>query len=447
MSYSGIVPVVSTDPKEQGINDRAVQTWGVLADTDSQQIQMLSTAGGAAGFQGGYWDGRYIWGCGSASVVKLSTAGNSSIPTLEVTAASLGVGSITPKDIVYDGKDIWFSSYVENLVYRIDRISGAMLSTNSITSPNRMEFDGENVWVSDGSGGITQIAPNTLVATALSIPGALCEYMVFDGTYLWVSSYVNLKVYKIQPFGAASVVTSYTLPSRPRGITFDGTYIWTVSDTGNAVHRIHTVTGAITSVSVAAYLSGPTVLVWDGRVIQVGDDAGSVIRINPTSMRVLRAAVSMSGFAGMNGFARAVGDGAFITGSPDVFHGLFLYKPHQSHWLDNIVTSLGTTKQGSAVVDVGPTASGTVGISGESTSPYRYADSAFYLILNGTLAGNTRVEPSGQGPWAVQHNITDGGNILRFGSAAHSSILTAGSVHIIGFNPMFGTYDILFQNP
>jgi hypothetical protein len=110
-----------------------------------------------------------------------------------VIIASYPVGN-TPQGIMYDGRNIWVAVNLSNMVVKLDRNTGAVLSSVSVSRPFNLAFDGYKVWVISTTAGqlyVINASNSTLTATyAVIAPAAI----LFDGKSIWVSASGNQMV-------------------------------------------------------------------------------------------------------------------------------------------------------------------------------------------------------------------------------------------------------------
>lgn len=441
----------TTVPLDQGRSVRQAQSWGVMADRDLGSTTTVLVGGGSSTWTGCCWDGRAIWaiendgGLSTNRLVKAAPFSGGGLGGYELSknAAGLGLGSFDPIDVCYDGNDVWVSD-ATGKVYRISRTSGSLQSTVTLASVNRLEFDGEAVWVSRGSAGITRITLSfpTYPTTNLVVGGgAQIEHMVFDGRYLWCSALDQSTLYKVEPFGTPSLQATPALSHRARALCFDGTYVWAVSDTGKRVFRVHSETGTVDTLDLATYFtgSGPTAIGFDGRIIYVAS-GGEHVRINPMAMRVLRGETISIGATGP---LRPCGDGFVMGQGGTNSHAVTGFGSFESKRYSRVETRRGPVQAGAAYVELGFTLSGVVTMTETDGEP----EEAMYIVVVGALSGNTRIQPATYGPWIIDNQITHNGHTLTFGQSGDNVALTEGAVHHIGRNPFLGQFKVLFQNP
>jgi hypothetical protein len=105
------------------------------------------------------------------------------------------VGSF-PDQMIYDGENIWVTSWGANQVTQIRPSDEEVLHTYAAgTNPNPLVYDGRFLWVgSEGTPTITIVNPRTgaiptTIGTAQGIPNSGHWGMAFDGECVWVTNH------------------------------------------------------------------------------------------------------------------------------------------------------------------------------------------------------------------------------------------------------------------
>ncbi len=112
--------------------------------------------------------------------------------------------------------------------------------------------------------------------------------IVYDGTYLWVSSYNDSIIYQVNPVdGTVAAVDSGSiqlqgLTTTPQGITYDGTYLWVTDPTNDRVLQVDPAAGSeVDQIDVG---DQPQYPYYDGKYIWVANagetHSGQVSRIS-----------------------------------------------------------------------------------------------------------------------------------------------------------------------
>lgn len=425
---------------DNGVVEKQVMGWGALADTRYALTTTVFTGVAGTSLTGAFWDGRDIWLCdngtGTQSVYRVNWEFGKS--DLTVNAALLGLGSINPYDAGYDGDftNMYFTSLSTNQVIKFNRGTGAIIGTAlSLTGPKRILYDGEKLWISRGTV-VTRIDSFT-VPTTVDVSGfTAAEYMVFDGRFIWVSDTGTTNLVKIDPYpGTPTIVATFSLATRPVGLTFDGTSVYAVSDTGNAVYAVNVLTSAQTTIDVSGLLSSPTIAAFDGYFVVVADSTNHV-KINPATGRVLRGA-TYSG--GGSAFMTSIGQGSLIIGNGTTMKrgdlpqsGVFMQLGR-----DTTVSSGGrgtASVNGASGVPSGPLTY-NIGTTGATANMPADKQDAQIIHITGSITANVRIDPTGSstpnGIWHIFNDVTLNAHTLTFGSSVSSINLGTQGTHTI----------------
>lgn len=239
------------------------------------------------------YDGTYIWASGTNGSQELMRIDPS---TNAVLSDNAGL-AIFPEGVGFDGTKIWLADLLGNRMHSFDPSTGASISFFTVSSnPERMAFDGLNMWVTNDGGSNHIDKFNTATGTVTATVPVLSiniGAVVFDGTYIWVASAIGGTtpgLTKIDPSSNTVVSTiSPLVPPGPGGtsalygMTFDGTYIW-VCGNDNFVYKIDPV-----SVSIVGSFpsSQPRCIFFADSKIWVGENNtgfGRIIGVDPTTL-------------------------------------------------------------------------------------------------------------------------------------------------------------------
>jgi YVTN family beta-propeller protein len=119
-----------------------------------------------------------------------------------------------PRDMIFDGTDLWVSNYGDGTVSRVSRTSGAVLATIAVgTKPYGIAYGSGSVWVANyGDDTVDRITAGTVVATIAVGDGPLG--LVHDGTDVWVSNHLAGTVKRISP-ASNTVTATITVGNKP----------------------------------------------------------------------------------------------------------------------------------------------------------------------------------------------------------------------------------------
>lgn len=132
--------------------------------------------------------------------------------------------------VAYDGESIWISiAGGVNAIARLRPSDGATLATYPLERyPSVLLFDGAHIWARVGSSLKKIRARDGVILGSYPVgSGDPLDSLAFDGSYIWVSSYLDSTVMKLRASDGANVAT-YSFPN-PSRLTFDGASMWLTS--------------------------------------------------------------------------------------------------------------------------------------------------------------------------------------------------------------------------
>ena len=202
-------------------------------------------------------------------------------------------------NLVYDGTNIWATSFGTAKIYSFNpatlAVSSTVLSVGS--NPVAMTKVGDFLFVgASGSNTVTKInmTSNSVVAT-ISLSGANnISNLVYDGTNIWATSFGTARVYSINPSSNAVSATVLTVGSQPAANVIIGDFLFVASTGGNTVTKINMKTNV-----VAANVSLPNAnnisnLIYDGENLwAVSFGTGKIYQINPIDNSVSTTLLSV----------------------------------------------------------------------------------------------------------------------------------------------------------
>src|SRR5262249_23516958 len=122
-----------------------------------------------------------------------------------------------------------------------DASTGALVKTINLPGGHAgIVFDGTNIWVSSfNDGTVTEIrAGDSTVLRTIQLPAnSNPTFMAFDGTHVWVTENSNGVVTEIDP-GTGTILNNIATGSGPLEVACDGTYLWVTNNGTNTVQRI-----------------------------------------------------------------------------------------------------------------------------------------------------------------------------------------------------------------
>jgi streptogramin lyase len=200
---------------------------------------------------------------------------------------ALPAGAGSPRDVAFDGTNIWTANFANNNVTRINTTTGA--ATNfalpaGAGAPIGVVFDGTNIWTANNqTANVTRINMTSGAGTNFALPAGAAESsgVVFDGTNIWTANSITGNVTRIN--AATGSATNFALPggaSTPGAAAFDGANIWTANNGTNNVTRIDVATGAGVNFPLPAGVTTPQGLAFDGVSIWTGTVGSLATRFN-----------------------------------------------------------------------------------------------------------------------------------------------------------------------
>lgn len=183
-----------------------------------------------------------------------------------------GEGNLNIFDgLTYDGEFFWASSNFSNRLYLIDD-EGTVVSEFDAPgdSPFDLAFDGQNVWLADGSDRIFKMSLDGAVTGEFTVPTDFPGGLAWGAGSLWLSEYAgpDLRTFRIDPdasvtTGVAVVTNVFQTPGGENlGLAWNGEHLLILND---ALYVV-TVDGAIVQ-SYALPVVYPTGLAWDGQAV------------------------------------------------------------------------------------------------------------------------------------------------------------------------------------
>jgi hypothetical protein len=163
-----------------------------------------------------------------------------------------------------ENKILWVAKYGDGAVQPID-----------LKVPDKPIL-GETMWVWDQSQTLVSVKPSLLV---------------WDGTRLWVASFEDGTVTRMDPTGEEQPI-QITIGSGLSALAWDGESLWVANGVEDKVWRIDPANGGLRDFQVGI---GPTSLVWDGTRVWVANQGdGTVQPINVGLLNLIEKAQSAS---------------------------------------------------------------------------------------------------------------------------------------------------------
>jgi hypothetical protein len=239
------------------------------------------------------------------------------------------VGNI-PRQVKFDGTDLWVVNLFSSSVMRIRPGDGKVLETwtgatnnsgilcamgkvfiNGETSPGRLDmidptqpagtvttltsslgnfprgiaFDGSRIWTANQSGSVSIVSLNPTTVTNISTGFTTLIGILYDGSHIWVTDYNANTLLKLNANG--SIAQTINVGTGPYYPVFDGTNIWVPNDISDSVTvvRVKDAGGnPLASAFILATLtgngpSGPFTAAFDGERILVTNVGGNSVSL------------------------------------------------------------------------------------------------------------------------------------------------------------------------
>ena len=247
----------------------------------------------------------YVAATGGNTVTKINTKTNSVTATVTLSGAS------NISNLVYDGTNIWATSFSTAQVYSFNptslAVSATVLSVGS--NPAKNLIVGDFLFVAaTGSNTVTKINMKTNAVTAnISLPDASnISNLIYDGKNLWAVSFGTGKIYQINPTDNSVSTTLLSVGSNPANAVQVENNIWVAGTGDNSVTNfpVPIVTGTPTVAtlgSVEVKLSAESLNSTMSLDIPAGAlPAGTVVTISPltsdTGLRLPDTGVFHAGY-------------------------------------------------------------------------------------------------------------------------------------------------------
>lgn len=161
--------------------------------------------------------------------------------------------------------------------------------------PDGLAWDGAYLWItSDVNQRIYKVNPaNGSVITSIPSPGSMPTGLAWDGTYLWCGDGDSHLIYKLNPSNG-NVISSFPAPGSVsnEGLAWDGTYIWNTNWNDNIIWKLNPNNGQIIS-QFSAPGNGSTGLTWENGYLWNSDqNTDRIYRINPANGQVVRTEIA-----------------------------------------------------------------------------------------------------------------------------------------------------------
>lgn len=164
----------------------------MLDPSDGSVLKMCTPPTAQYGGYGGLaFDGTYLWQADSygGGIYKLNTADCSVI-------SSIPSPDMYLNDLAWDGNYLWVCGYTSGKLYKLEPSDGSIVAEFDIQGEG-LTYDGTYLLLSQDSR-ILRINPSDgQVISSMQIPFSRPESLAWDGGYLWVASFDEAMIYRI----------------------------------------------------------------------------------------------------------------------------------------------------------------------------------------------------------------------------------------------------------
>jgi hypothetical protein len=262
-----------------------------------------------------------------------------------------------PRQVKFDGTDVWVANRNSGSVMRIRPGDGKLLDTwTGATSADGIVAAIGKIFISGqtSTGSLYMIDPAQpagAVTALTSSLGSISTGIAFDGSRIWTANLGgSISIVSLNPTLVTTVTAGFTSPA---GILYDGSNIWVTDDTAGTLHKLNSNGSIAQTITVG---SNPRLPVFDGTNIWVpneGSDSVTIVRVKDAAGNPLASAFVLATLSGngLNDPFTAAFDGERILITN--FNGQSV-----SLWKAADLTPLGTFATGAATQPVGACSDG-----------------------------------------------------------------------------------------
>jgi hypothetical protein len=194
----------------------------------------------------------YVW------VTNTGTGVVERIDTTTLVSVDYPTNGLMPAGLTFDGTYLYVSSFLSGTVTKMTT-SGTISAIFTIAAGlHQIAFDGTNLWVTSyWEGKVYKLSTSGTILATYDTSGRYPVYVIVANGFVWVT----LFDFDTAATGVGAVLKlnldgtlagEYTIGANPTGIAFDGTYIWVASFLDGYYYKIDATTGAI----LATYNTG-----------------------------------------------------------------------------------------------------------------------------------------------------------------------------------------------
>jgi DNA-binding beta-propeller fold protein YncE len=206
-----------------------------------------------------------------------------------------------PARVEFDGEDLWVSNVGTSSVTRVRPGDGRVLETwTEATSPGGIVAAMGRIFIGSATnpGRLYMIDPRQpagVVTTVSSSLGGPSSALAFDGSRIWSANNGSISIISFNPTTVTNITTGFL---RLRGILFDGANIWVTDEDANTLMKLNA-NGSIAQTLTVG--SAPIHPVFDGMNIWVPNQTSSsitVVRVKDSQGNPLESAFVLATLTG-----------------------------------------------------------------------------------------------------------------------------------------------------
>ena len=235
----------------------------------------------------------FVAATGDDTVTKINVKTNAVVASIRLPDAS------NISNLIYDGTNIWATSYGTAKVYSFNPTSH-IVSTTVLpvgSNPVKTLIVGDFLFVAaTGGNTVTKINTKTnSVSATVTLSGASnISNLIYDGTNIWATSYGTAKVYSFNPTSLAVSATVLNAGSNPVKALIVGDFLFVAATGSNTVTKINVKTNAVVATISLPDASNISNLIYDGENLwAVSFGTGKIYQINPTDNSVSTTLLSV----------------------------------------------------------------------------------------------------------------------------------------------------------
>jgi len=196
--------------------------------------------------------------------------------------APIRLGNVSSfNGLVYDGESLWVSSNFSDRIYNLS-LEGKIIKEFEAPAgyPFGLAFDGQNLWLADGSDRIFKMDREGDVLCQFTVPTDYPGGLTWENDRLWLSEYEHMfgisQLFGMDPYASCSagfaVITDTfdTAEEGSRGLAWDGEYLLVVvkKDLYPEAHELYKIkTSGEVIQSYDIPVKFPQDIAWDGEAV------------------------------------------------------------------------------------------------------------------------------------------------------------------------------------